>query len=41
MVLLIKDLVVNENCGVLVVKNLFLDVCVGEIVGIVGIDGNG
>lgn len=38
----VKDLVVEENRGgVLVVKNLLLDVWVGEIVGIVGIDGNG
>lgn len=40
-VLSIKDLVVNENRGVLAVKNLSLDVRAGEIVGIAGIDGNG
>ncbi|SNH48470.1 ABC transporter ATP-binding protein [Streptococcus pneumoniae] len=40
-VLSIKDLVVNENCGVPAVKNLSLDVRAGEIVGIAGIDGNG
>ncbi|HGL7861275.1 TPA: ABC transporter ATP-binding protein [Streptococcus pneumoniae] len=40
-VLSIKDLVVNENRGVPAVKNLSLDVCAGEIVGIAGIDGNG
>lgn len=40
-VLSIKDLVVNENRGVPAVKNLFLDVRAGEIVGIAGIDGNG
>ncbi|MGO6211362.1 ABC transporter ATP-binding protein [Streptococcus pneumoniae] len=40
-VLSIKDLVVNENRGVPVVKNLSLDVRAGEIVGIAGIDGNG
>ena len=34
MVLSIKDLVVNENRGVLAVKNLSLDVRAGEIVGI-------
>ena len=40
-VLSIQDLVVNENRGVLAVKNLSLDVRAGEIVGIAGIDGNG
>ena len=40
-VLSIQDLVVNENRGVPVVKNLSLDVRAGEIVGIAGIDGNG
>ena len=40
-VLSIKDLVVNENRGVPAVKNLSLDVCAGEVVGIAGIDGNG
>ncbi|MDS7979819.1 ABC transporter ATP-binding protein [Streptococcus pneumoniae] len=40
-VLSIKDLVVNENRGVPAVKNLYLDVRAGEIVGIAGIDGNG
>ena len=40
-VLAISDLVVNENRGVPVVKELSLDVRAGEIVGIAGIDGNG
>ena len=40
-VLQISDLVVNENRGVPVVKELSLDVRAGEIVGIAGIDGNG
>ena len=40
-VLQISDLVVNENRGVPAVKELSLDVRAGEIVGIVGIDGNG
>lgn len=40
-ILSINDLVVNENRGVLAVKNLSLDVRAGEIVGIAGIDGNG
>lgn len=37
----IENLVVKENCGLEVVKNLNLEVCVGEVFGIVGIDGNG
>lgn len=40
-VLAISDLVVNENRGIPVVKELSLDVRAGEIVGIAGIDGNG
>lgn len=40
-ILAIKDLVVNENRGVPIVKGLNLDVRAGEIVGIAGIDGNG
>lgn len=40
-VLAIDHLVVNENRGVPIVKNLSLSVHAGEIVGIAGIDGNG
>ena len=40
-VLQISDLIVNENRGVLAVKELSLDVHAGEIVGVAGIDGNG
>ncbi|WP_371130731.1 ABC transporter ATP-binding protein [Streptococcus didelphis] len=40
-VLSIHDLHVDENRGVPAVKGLSLDVRVGEIVGIAGIDGNG
>ena len=40
-VLQISDLIVNENRGVPAVKELFLDVHAGEIVGVAGIDGNG
>lgn len=40
-ILSIKDLVVNENRGILAVKGLNLEVRAGEVVGIAGIDGNG
>ena len=37
-VLSIENLVVNENRGVPAVKNLSLELCAGEVVGIAGID---
>lgn len=40
-VLEVKDLVVKESCGVESVCGFNLIVRVGEIVGIVGVDGNG
>ena len=40
-VLSLKGVSVNNAAGLEKVKNLSLDVCAGEIVGIAGVDGNG